>query len=564
MSATDKAKLDGIASGANKYVLPAATTGVLGGVVVGENLSITPEGVLSANPAVSIETTGTGNAVTELTAASGVVTATFGKTFSESDHTHSNYVSTVTAATGAGNVITSMSVNGNTLSYVKGITALTAHPSVTISPDTTSTTSPGSAGTFSAIDSITRDSFGHVTKVDTVTVTMPTIPTSLPASDVTDVYSSTGTVPVSGKAVNAALQTLDVSAIGGNDSYITTISETDGKISASSATFSTAVKAVQVDVATAACSASSVEWADVKNKVNASTDTVGIVSTGTQSFAGNKTFTNNVTIGDATFSYSTTGFDNILTISFGGAPVTRKSVGGKIYYIDSSATTGIYRFFDANGDEVAAPVVGTDCSGWTYEVVGATKDKYYVFDDYSRGECRWTYYDNGAFVFNSIGGTSRNIGYGKSNTEIIMAADNGAYISSDSSGKPTAWYLLQQMRNDLIGGCDDWYIPSALEGEELRKAIGFETITTSDEPVVVPAGAVTGGNIPGIPDGQTHYKDYNTTRTCYPAETKFLSRYYWSSSEDSSADARVWKTNRQIWNSNGKGDSMHFFAVRSF
>ena len=145
-----------------------------------------------------------------------------------------------------------------------------------------------------------------------------------------------------------------------------------------------------------------------------------------------------------------------------------------------------------------------------------------------------------------------------------MAADDGAYISSDSNGKPTAWYLLQQMRTSFVGGCNDWYIPSQNEAEELRKAIGFETLTTSDTPVVVPAGLVTGGNIPGTPDGQTHYKDYNTTRTCYPAETKFLSRYYWSSSEDTASDCRVWKTNRQVWNANGKGDSMHFFAVRSF
>ena len=47
MSATDKSKLDGIATGANKYSLPTASSSTLGGVKVGTNLSIS-NGVLSA------------------------------------------------------------------------------------------------------------------------------------------------------------------------------------------------------------------------------------------------------------------------------------------------------------------------------------------------------------------------------------------------------------------------------------------------------------------------------------------------------------------------------------
>ena len=47
MSSTDKTKLDGIATGANKYSLPTASSSTLGGVKVGTNLSIS-NGVLSA------------------------------------------------------------------------------------------------------------------------------------------------------------------------------------------------------------------------------------------------------------------------------------------------------------------------------------------------------------------------------------------------------------------------------------------------------------------------------------------------------------------------------------
>ena len=47
MSAADKTKLDGIAAGANAYSLPTASASVLGGIKVGTNLSIS-DGVLSA------------------------------------------------------------------------------------------------------------------------------------------------------------------------------------------------------------------------------------------------------------------------------------------------------------------------------------------------------------------------------------------------------------------------------------------------------------------------------------------------------------------------------------
>ena len=47
----EKTKLSGIAESANNYVLPAATTSVLGGIIVGSNLSIS-EGVLSADAQV--------------------------------------------------------------------------------------------------------------------------------------------------------------------------------------------------------------------------------------------------------------------------------------------------------------------------------------------------------------------------------------------------------------------------------------------------------------------------------------------------------------------------------
>lgn len=57
MSSSDKSKLDGIASGANKYTLPTASTTVLGGVCIGSNIT------LSSNHQISIEKSDVTNAL---------------------------------------------------------------------------------------------------------------------------------------------------------------------------------------------------------------------------------------------------------------------------------------------------------------------------------------------------------------------------------------------------------------------------------------------------------------------------------------------------------------------
>lgn len=67
------------------------------------------------------------------------------------------------------------------------------------------------------------------TKTDGV-VNLPAYPTTLPASNTVSTYSTTGTAPVNGKAVKAALDTLGASSVGGTGKYISAISETGGII----------------------------------------------------------------------------------------------------------------------------------------------------------------------------------------------------------------------------------------------------------------------------------------------------------------------------------------------
>lgn len=61
-----------------------------------------------------------------------------------------------------------------------------SHMSISMQSDTTSSSSPSVGGTFTAIDSVTKDTYGHVTKVNTKTVTLPTQSVPTKTSDLTN------------------------------------------------------------------------------------------------------------------------------------------------------------------------------------------------------------------------------------------------------------------------------------------------------------------------------------------------------------------------------------------
>lgn len=251
-------------------------------------------------------------------------------------------------------------------------------------------------------------------------------------------------------------------------------------------------------------------------------------------------------------------------VKIGKVKETMEAVGGSIFYIDDTAD-GEYQFFDADGNLVENVQVGD--KPYAYRVVKkGSKDKYYVYHDEMYTSKRWTYYKDGAYVHDTIGSLSLSIGAGKANTDIMMARDNGAYVTADSNGYPTIWYQLQQTRLAKAGGCNDWFVPSREEIEELRKAIGFQVITTSDEPVILPAGKVTGGVIAGTADGKAHYGDRpdSTVRTCYPSDTKFLNNYIWSSGEYASQYAWDWNYGCQSWYAYDKNNNDSVFFARAF
>ena len=147
------------------------------------------------------------------------------------------YAPTSGGGTGAVN-----SVNGQTGTVVLTASDVGALPSSTTIPTITDTYSgtstDGMSGkavkealeTLDVSDSAVSGQYVSAVsetdgKISVTRASLPSVPT------VTDTYSSTSSDAMSGKAVNQALQTLDVSDSAVSGQYVSAVSETDGKIS---------------------------------------------------------------------------------------------------------------------------------------------------------------------------------------------------------------------------------------------------------------------------------------------------------------------------------------------
>lgn len=237
-------------------------------------------------------------------------------------------------------------------------------------------------------------------------------------------------------------------------------------------------------------------------------------------------------------------------------------VGGKIFYIDPNSQE-VVEFYDQYGEIIENVQIGD--TPYAYKIISPDPngiDKYYVYYDKLYTSKRWTYYENGAYVYNSLG-TANGIGKGKTNTALVMAADEGKYVTPNSNGQATIWYTIKEMRDNKVAGCDDWFVPSESELGKLREAIGFKKQPDADPAPTMTAGPVTGGVIAGVADGAEHKKSYSGNTTYYPSNTKFLDSYIWCSNEYSAQFARYWRYNDQSF-SYGKYDDFSLCAVRAF
>ncbi len=181
LSAADKTKLDGIAEGANKYVLPAATTTALGGVKVDAALSSTstnPVQNKAVNTAITNHTGNTSNphGVTKTQVGLGNVEDT-----ALSSWTGSTKITTLgTIATGVwqGSKIANAYLANNAIS-INGTSVFLGESFTTanISAGTAGTSSATSGYTLS-VPYVTVNKYGIVTAYGTHTHTVNNIPNS--------------------------------------------------------------------------------------------------------------------------------------------------------------------------------------------------------------------------------------------------------------------------------------------------------------------------------------------------------------------------------------------------
>ncbi len=205
--------------------------------------------------------------------------------------------------------------------------------------------------------------------------------------------------------------------------------------------------------------------------------------------------------------------------------------GGILFYIDSSSDESV-EFYDQYGEPIDDVEVGDQPYAYRITDAGTSgKKKYYFYYPTLYTSKRWTWYDSSldtpAYVYNSLG-TGTAIGTGETNTETVMAADSGAYVTNDSNGVATIWYTLSQMNANAYGGCNDWFVPSKNELEQLRL---FLAANATDL-------------------GLTNW---------------FTNNYIWSSSEHSAQNAWYWDYSLQAWNYNPKNHGVHgVCGVRAF
>lgn len=194
-------------------------------------------------------------------------------------------------------------------------------------------------------------------------------------------------------------------------------------------------------------------------------------------------------------------------------------VGGKIFHIVDGDNGATYHFYDQYGDEITDVQVGD--TPFAYSVEGTpTFDKYYIFRTSAYTSKTWTYQRDGSWVYTSLG-TQDGIGKGKTNTNIVMAADDGAYASYNN----TIWNVLKSMRDNSVDGCNDWFVPSKAEVEAIRTGVDRE------------------GN---------------------PLSTIFASTSIWSSYEYSASYAWLWGYSLQAWYSTSKHSSFGLIGCRAF
>ena len=236
----------------------------------------------------------------------------------------STYDDYTVTTSGSGNAITKIEKSGKTITATKGSTFLTAHPTITKSTDTTSTQSVAHQGSFKVIDSITTDTNGHVTKVNTKTVTLP--------SDVGEVNQNAFSNVVVGSTTIAADSKTDTLTLVAGSNITLTPDATNDKITIAATDTNTHnlsknIVGAQNATANSAKGNGSVYLTHIENsEVTSSHQITGSGGTTVKSDSSG-----NITINSTTYSNQ--------TAASGGTAVSLVTTGEKYIWNNKASTT---------------------------------------------------------------------------------------------------------------------------------------------------------------------------------------------------------------------------------
>ena len=152
-------------------------------------------------------------------------------------------------------------------------------------------------------------------------------------------------------------------------------------------------------------------------------------------------------------------------------------LGGRIFYVDTTATGATYKFYDSEFRELVNQSVVGLASAKYYTVSGTpVKDKFYILatdpnnDNHAvvHGAVQW-----GAYGTDVIIDIADGIGQGKINTTIALETPE-CFVDSPkgtrSTGSNTIWTWLKAQRDNNLNGYNDWFIPSFAELKKLQSS----------------------------------------------------------------------------------------------
>ncbi len=452
---------------------------------------------------------GTFTAVDSITTnARGHVTAVNTKTVTMPSSNNTTYTTATVANSAANQGVTRLtsSANANTDTLVVGLDEITIssnstavyvdHNDVARTNTTDGNTAPNYAGTFTTVDSITTNARGHVTAVNTKTVTMPSSNnTTYDLAAAANTVANEGIINLTGS--NSTTDTarvigLDEITISSNSTAVyvdhndvTRTNTTDGNTAPNYAGTFTAVDSITtnarghvtaVNVKTITMPASNnttYDLTSVSNTVsnqgrvrltssgNANDDVI-LVGSGTTTVSSNSTQvtinTNDQYVGTVT-SVSGTGSINGLTLSGTVTTTGNLTLGGSITAANTS-TAGIVQLSDSTND-TSVTVAATANSVKTAYDLAASK---------GTGSVTSVTGGNGLTGSVTISG-SLNVGAG---TGITVNADdiavNADYIATISSN--SALYANNSSTNTFTVGTSSYFVSNGNVGFGTTAPVG--------------------------------------------------------------------------------------------